>query len=176
MELGPLSYLLGTRIHTKFHVTNTGIVSVERLHNNLELPIRSPPRDTWQTELSTAFQSLLQCNDRTRTEGTGELVPVKTLVNVSCHRPMLLAFWVLNRAFDRQIPTQGPCTFTRYPIIRLERPITEATYRTIVQNMNNPDPRIRDLVTHDMIDLRRIYEDLTERYMKERDAFTLHCM
>ena len=165
MVLGPISYLLGTKIHTEFEVTNEGILATERLQNDLNLPIRSPPRDTWQHEVRTMFQALLTTNHRTREAANPrKLTPIRTLLNASAHRPMLLTFWVMNRAYDPQIPNHDTCQMTRFPILTPDRNISVDTYNTIVANMASEDPRVTELVSLEMVEARKLYEHLGSTY------------
>ena len=177
MVLGPISYLLGFKIHTEFEVTNDGIIATERLQNDLKLPVRSPPRDSWHQEVRILFQSLLTTNDRTRLLSDRRiLTPVGTLLNGSVHDPTLLAFWVLNRAFDPQIPNHDSCQMTRFPILTPYRNISVETYNMIVANMESSDARVQGTVTMDMVEARRLYEHLKETYRREQDQFVLHVL
>ena len=177
MILGPISYLLGMKIYTEFEVTSDGIIATERLQNHLRLPVRSPPRDSWHTEVRTLFQALLTTNDRSRLEKDKRvLTPVSTLSNASVLDPMLLSFWVLNRSHDPQIPNHESCLMTRFPILTPDRNISAETYATIVSNMESPDERVRDLVTLEMVEARRMYEHLRDTYKSEQDRFIHHVL
>ena len=177
MVLGPISYLLGFKIHTEFEVTSEGIIATERLQNDLKLPVRSPPRDDWHREVRVLFQSLLTTNDRTRLASDRRiLTPIGTLMNGSVHDPTLLTFWVLNRAYDPQIPNHESCQMTRYPILTPYRNISVETYNTIVANMNNPDALVQSTITLEMIEARKLYEHLKETYRREQDQFVLHVL
>ena len=172
-----MSYVLGKVIHTEFEVTNEGIIASERLANNLDLPIRSPPRDTWHHEVQTLFQALLVTNDRTRLATNKKiLVPITTLMNSSAHDPQLMAFWVVNRSFDPQIPDHQSCLLTRFPILTPQRNIAVDTYNNIVANMNSLDEHIRNLVTLEMVEARQLYEHLRDTYRLEQDRFILHIL
>ena len=177
MILGPISYLLGFKIHTESEVTNEGIIATERLQNNLDLPVRSPPRESWHHEVRVLFQALLTTNDRTRlAEDRRILTPIATLLNGSVHDPTLLAFWILNRAYDPQIPNHESCHMTRYPILTPFRNISIETYNTIVTNMKSDDPRVRELVTMEMVEARKLYEHLKDTYLREQDRFVHHVL
>ena len=177
MVLGPISYLLGMKIYTDFEVTSEGILATERLQNHLKPPIRSPPRDSWHTEVRVIFQALLKTNDRSRLEKNARvLTPISTMVGASVHDPMLLAFWVLNRSHDPQIPNHDSCQMTRFPILTPDRNISPETYATIVASMNSTDPRVRDLVTMEMVEARNLYEHLRDTYRKEQDKFVYHIL
>ena len=177
MILGPISYLLGFKIHTEFEVTNDGIIATERLQNNLDLPVRSPPRDTWHNEVRILFQPLLTTNDHTRlVKDKRILTPIATLLNGSVHDPTLLAFWIVNRAHDPQIPNHESCQLTRFPVLTPYRNISVDTYNTIVSNMDSPDARVRELVTLEMIEARKMFEHLKSTYRMEQDRFVLHIL
>ena len=177
MVLGPISYLLGFKIHTRFEVTNDGIIATELLQNDLALPVRSPPRNTWHEEVRILFQSLLTTNDHTRLVSDRRiLTPTRTLLNGSVHDPTLLTFWVLNRAFDPQIPNHESCQMTRYPILTPYRNISVDTYNTIVANMASNDELVQSTVTMDMVEARKLYEHLKDTYRREQDRFVLHVL
>ena len=177
MMLGPISYLLGFVIHTEFEVTSSGIIATERLQNDLDLPVRSPPRDTWSHEVRTVFQALLTTNDRTReADNPKKLVPIRTLLNASVHDPPLLTFWVMNRAYDPLIPDHETCRMTRYPIVTPTRNMAVSTYETLVACMNHEDPSIRDQVSLEQIEAVQLYEHLRDTYIREQDQFVLHIL
>lgn len=177
MVLGPISYLLGFKIHTTFEVTSEGIIATEKLQNDLKLPVRSPPRESWHQEVRILFQALLTTNDHTRLVSDRRiLTPVGTLLNGSVHDPTLLAFWVLNRAFDPQIPNHESCQMTRFPILTPYRNISVETYNAIVANMDSSDELIKSTVTMDMVEARRLYEHLKETYRREQDHFIRHVL
>ena len=177
MVLGPISYLLGMKIYTEFEVTNDGIIATERLQNHLKLPVRSPPRESWHYEVRTLFQALLKTNDETRLSTDKRvLVPISTLANSSVHKPMLLGFWILNRALDPQIPNHESCQMTRYPILTPDRNISAETYSNIVASMDSPDEQVRALVTMEMVEARKMYEHLRDTYQFEQDRFVRHIL
>ena len=165
------------KIHTVFEVSNEGFIVTEKLQNDLNLPVRSPPRDSWHQEIRTAFQALLTTNDYTRDPKDRRLlVPIQTLLKTSSHKPMLLAFWVMNRSFDEQIPNHETCQMTRFPILTPDRNISVETYNTISKNMASEDPRVLDTITMDMIEAKRLYDHLSSTYKSEQETFILHIL
>ena len=149
----------------------------EKLQNNLKLPVRSPPRESWQHEVRTIFQALLASNSHTRDPVDRRiLVPISTLLNSSVHKPMLLAFWIMNRAFDEQIPNHESCQMTRFPILTPDRNISVDMYNTITRNLDSPDDQVRESVTLEMIEAKRLYDHLYSTYRQEQETFIRHIL
>ena len=175
--MGPISYLLGTLIHTEFEVTSDEMIVTERLQNNLTLPVRSPPRESWHYEVRTIFQALLTTNHRTReADDPSKLVPIKTMMDASVHNPFLLGFWVINRSHDPEIPNYESCQMTRFPILTPDRNISAQAYADIVTAMASNDPRVKEMVTLEMIEARDLYERLESTYKSEQFNFIYHVL
>ena len=177
MVLGPISYLVGMKIHTEFEISSEGIIVTEKLQNDLNLPVRSPPRDSWHYEIRVMFQALLATNDYTREPKDRRiLVPIQTLLKSSVHEPMLLAFWIMNRAYDEQIPNHESCQMTRFPILTPDRNISVETYNTITRNMESDDSQVRESVTLEMIESKQLYDHLSSTYKSEQETFIRHIL
>lgn len=177
MVLGPISYLLGTKIYTKFEVSSEGLIVTERLQNDLALPIRSPPRESWHQEVRVMFNALLVTNSHTRDpDNTRILVPIRTLLGSSVHKPMLLAFWIMNRAFDEQIPNHESCQMTRFPILTPDRNISVDMYNHITRSLESDNPRVREMVTLEMVEAKKLYDHLNSTYRQEQETFIRHIL
>ena len=97
--MGKLSYYLGYNFVSSYRITSRGLIAVEELLGNVELPSRYPVELTWSDEIRLLFPHFLTVNNRTR-DSNGRVVPTTALISTSRIRPMLFMSLVLQRSHD----------------------------------------------------------------------------
>ena len=200
-RLGPLSHYLGVSTVTSHRITSRGLVPVEEITPNLDLPLRYPTGMSWVAEMRLLFPHFLSINSHSYVDGqdgpnSRTVLPYKTLLQASKLQPMLFASLVFQRVHDSYMPWPNlsdfthetrwrVCNMTKFPPLRAEYPVEQARVNEIRSRLNqhrqgaagfaaNMADFLPAILTPEERDILQSCREIDNRYQADCRAFLSH--